>query len=151
MNPDSPWYKFSRDSIGSLHRRHGNGETILKSDLIPILESDQASLDDPIMRDYLLRSLRGELKPPRGRTPYSPERELRVCAAAELLPVVTAEVREERRRKGVAAGRTLVEPCVEAANRLGDQLHLSNGRSLLNEISAWKRKHIKRKARAQAA
>jgi len=143
----SPWHEYDPSSPGWLHRRHRNGEVILPADVERILSADRASFADPLTQDHVLRALRGELKPPRGRRPCGPTRDLRLGVAAELLAEETRAVREERKARGITGGGALVEPCVEAADRLGDALRLPRGRTLLNEISSWKSRYLKRKAR----
>lgn len=130
MHPSSPHYQFHPDSIGWLHRKHKQGGVILQEDVARILDADPDSYDDPTMRTYMFRLARGELKPRRGRPSRSAEELFCIGVAAQLLNEVTEEIREERRAAGIKGGRTVLEPCVEAANRLSDELWLPRGRSL---------------------
>jgi hypothetical protein len=150
MDPASPWYEYDPSSVGWLQRRHRKGDVILTEDIERIVAADRDSFCDPLVQEYLLRALRGDLKPVRGRPALGITRDLRIGAAAELLAEETQSVRAERKARGIRGGGALVEPCVEAADRLGDALMLPRGRTLLNEISSWKRRCISRKAQLPA-
>lgn len=66
MDPESPYHHFDPSSIGWLHRRHAAGDTIRKEDIIRLLDADPSNADDPLLQDYLLPALRGELNGKRG-------------------------------------------------------------------------------------
>ncbi|PKB13522.1 hypothetical protein B0I00_3324 [Novosphingobium kunmingense] len=140
MHKSSPYYEFDRRSIGSLHRRHQKGEEILKEDIIALLEADPDNADDPLLQDYLLPALKGELKPNRGRKPDTMERLLRFQAAMREYDERLAAFQRDRaegRRKREPYER---EPSIQVAEEViaTFSLHCSPP-SFLNRISIMRK------------
>lgn len=140
MHKTSPYYEFDRGSIGSLYRRHEKGDEILKEDIIALLEADPDNANDPLLQDYLLPALKGELKPKRGRKPDTMERLLRYEAAMlsydEHLAAFQRD-RAEGRRKREPYER---EPSIQVAEEVIAEFSLyCSPPSFLNRISIMKK------------
>jgi hypothetical protein len=138
MDKSSTYYEWHPESIGWLHRRHCNGDPIEPADVKRLAKADASFIKDEMMQHYAQLCLTGELKKRRGRPPRGISYQLRLSIAAELVVERTSKIRDARRRDGNNGGRGLVEPCVQAADEIGNELYLPRGRSLLNAISEWK-------------
>lgn len=139
MHPDSPFYMFHPESVGWLHRRHERGLEITEADLTRILDADPDAWTDPVMQDYVKRALTEGLPRRKGRKPMATAQRLRIFMAAFDVEKRADEIREKRRSGKVTRTRCDLEPCVEAAEKVGPQWGLPGGRSLLNQISALKK------------
>lgn len=140
MHPDSPYFEWHPDSIGWLHRRHRNDQWIGKTDVERLARADRDFMKDDLMQYYAWKVLSGTLAARRG-APAKMENFGYFCRfvlAVHWLPQIASDIDEERRLAGTRRQRGQVEPCVEAANRVGRYLKLPLGRSLLNAISSWK-------------
>jgi hypothetical protein len=125
------------NEVGSLRRRHDNEEIVLPEDLAIIVENDVSAVPDEILRGYLIKALRGELRRKSGRPPSSLPYAKLVAADAMIdvmVDVIKQEVADGVRRRI----RGDLEPRVEAADRVARVFGNFSGRHLLNLISSMK-------------
>lgn len=144
MHPHSLWADWDPTQPGSLKPRPNDDRVILPEDLVLILESTPGCVPDAILREYLLRALRGELSRPPGR-PRSALSRMQ-CQAAEIWIKQTAEwVREEIKTGELKRTRGDRGAAEIAANRVGRMFGIT-GLNLRNQISAMKKREINLRA-----
>lgn len=138
MHPNSPWAKWDPTQPGSLEPRPNDDRVILPEDLVVILENNPDCVPDPLLRGYLLRALRDQLRRPRGR----PKGKLSAneLTVADIWPELEAkDIRAERAARATKRVRGELEPMKEAANRVARRFGNITGAHLLNEISSMKK------------
>lgn len=97
MSESSPYYSWDGSSVGSLHRRIEQGESITSEDLARILEANPGLVQDAVLGEQILLALRGELKGTPGRPARFPlnDRDLGILYTYEdLLPRLQAWARK---------------------------------------------------------
>ena len=140
MNPNTIHYMFDPNSIGWLHHRHKERKEIRKEDIIRLLEEDADNVLDPLLQDYLLPALKGELNGKRGRPPLSLGRRVRYYAASMAYEERLAEFQRERDEGVRVREANELEPSIQVAQEVADEFQLGcSGRSLLNVISRMKK------------
>lgn len=140
MYPESPYYLFDPSSIGWLHRRHAAGEVIRKDDIIRLLEADPDNASDPLLQNYLVPALKGELNGKRGRPPRTFGRKLKLWLASHEYQERLAVYRAGRRGRSNRRNRSDLEPSVVIAGEVAREFRLGcTGRGFLNEISRMKK------------
>lgn len=140
MHPESPYYPFDPSSIGWLHRRHAAGEVIRKDDIIRLLEANPDNADDPLLQDYLVPALKGELNGTPGRPAMTPVKLLRYQAAWSLYEERLAQFQRERDDGSRVRKPYEEEPSVQVAQAVADEFFLGcTGRGFLNRISVMKK------------
>ena len=138
MNENEPFYSYHPDSIGWLKRRHANGVPISKFDVARIVEADPSAANDPLVLDFIIRGLRGELRMKPGPK-RSPSRELMLLYAAILVEdlVKKLTLKAGRQRKKSIEKRRGDRSSSELAHELvARRLRLAGGPALRNELSA---------------
>lgn len=139
MHPESPDYQFDPSSIGWLHRRHAAGEVICKDDIIRLLEADPDNAHDPLLQDYLVPALKGELNGKRGRPAMTPLKLLRYQAARSLYDERLVQFQRERDDGTRVREPYEEEPSVQVAQEVANEFFLGcTGRGFLNRISLMK-------------
>ena len=143
MDNRSPRYLFHPDSIGWLHRRAANGETVLAEDIARIVEAQPELIPDPVLRDHVVQACRGQLRSRRGRPPRSSLGRIKLELAAHQVEVLVRWYRRAERRGYAYAydrnrdGRLgLVNHVHEIVAR---RMKLGSGTSLANSLSSLKR------------
>jgi hypothetical protein len=63
----TPRDDWDRSSLGSLHRRARSGEAILAAEVALIVEANPELVPEDVLREYVIRGLKRELKGKRGR------------------------------------------------------------------------------------
>lgn len=139
MNLPSPWAEWDPTQPGSLKKRLDDQRVILPEDLILILESTPGCVPDALLREYLLRALRGELRRPRGRPP-SRLSSIELTVANIWIELVAEDVRADRAARATKRVRGELEPIIFAANLVARRFGNMTGRHLLNEISDMKKR-----------
>lgn len=137
MQPSTIWSEWDRTQPGSLKRRHDAQESVLPGDLVLILESLPDCVPDALLRDYLLRALRGELHKPRGR-PVSKLPNYMLASADVWIKDLAEDIRAERNGRPVKRLRGELEPTRAAADVIAKLFKNITGRHLLNQISKMK-------------
>lgn len=141
MHPSSPWAQWDPIQPGSLKPRRNDKRIPLPEDLVLILENTPECVPDPLLREYLLRALRGELRRPRGR--QASKLCLFQCLVADILIEMEVEaVRGEITSGELRRGRGDLEPKAIAADRVVKRFGNFTGRHLLNQISNMKNGRI---------
>ena len=140
MHPNSPYFEWHPDSIGWLHRRHRNGQWIGKTDVERLARAARDFMKDDLMQYYAWKVLSGTLGARRGARAKMENFGYfcRFILAMHWLPDIADDIDDERRLAGTYRQRGQLEPCVEAADRVGRYFRLPMGRSLLTAISSWK-------------
>lgn len=122
---DSPHYQYEPDSIGWLHRRAREAGQILNSDLVRLIEANPELVADDVVRDFVVRGLKGELKARRGRkaaSPYRARNFLILDMYEDLVPRLQARA-DRRKVKGHRKARADFAPaelaCALIADRFG--------------------------------
>jgi hypothetical protein len=141
VHPSSPWAEWDPTQPGSLKARQNDKRVILPEDLLLILESTPESVPDPLLREYLLRALRDELRRPKGR-PAS-RLTANVLVVADICIKLKAEdICAERAVRGEKHVRGELEPTRLAADEFARPFGNITGQHLLNEISKMKKAGI---------
>ena len=128
MDRRSPWYYFSRDSVGSLRRREARGEPLTPEDIQRVVDATPDAHSNPELAVFVERVHSGDIRARRGR----PRKEY------PPLPIIDFLYEERKdeiwacRRLHRARVRGDFEPCVEAAEYVARTLRLASGRALLN-------------------
>lgn len=136
MKKDTIWYHCHRYSPGWLAWMESRGKQVSAEDVARIIEADPEHITDPILGDYILRGLRGELRRKPGRPAKGLGHLARILLAEDLVRERIAErkaANEPRRKRGVPG---LSETVHEEVARM---MKLGSGRSLANAISSLKR------------
>ena len=145
MHPHSPWAEWDPTQPGSLKPRPDDERVILKDDLVLILENKPGCVPDDLLREYLLRALRGELRRPKGRPPSKlSDNELTVVDI--WVELEAKDIRAEREARITRHVRGELEPVKDAANRVARRFGNITGGHLLNQISAMKKRELNLKA-----
>lgn len=137
IHKNSPDYLFDPLSIGWLHRRAEQGLVVLNEEVSAIIAADPDLVPDPVLRDFIVRGLGGELKQKRGRkrTAVKELKELYAVARYEvLLPRMQALARE-RKSKGLKKGSVDFSPSEEACELIARELRLGSGENVRNILS----------------
>ena len=140
IEEDSIHYHYDRASIGWLHRKADDGEEILNPDVARIVEANPTLIPDPVLRDYIVRGLAGELKARRGRKRGSARmlRDLYVVALYDdLLPRLQARA-ERRKRKGIRKVRADYSPAEHAQALIAKRVGMATPEGVRNLISSHK-------------
>ena len=121
--------------------RHEQGLHISPDDVIRIVAFDRSAASDPIVCDYVLRALRGELKkrPGRRRTAVHELRLRYATAEVEYLAERLTRRRERQRRKGIRKSRAGYSPTDLALQVVASRLGFSSLEVLRNALSSWKK------------
>lgn len=136
---DTIFSRYDPSSIGWLHRRVDEGLEILNSDLVGILDANPRLVPDPVLREYVIRGLRSQLKAKRGRKrplsrlvlePYM------VALYDDLLPKLQARA-ERKKAKGITKCRGDYSPA-ECAQKVIGNLFQMEQESMRNLISSHK-------------
>lgn len=117
MHPRSPWADWDPTQPGSLKPRRNDDRVILREDLVLILEKTPSCIPDDLLREYLLRALRGELRRPKGRPPSKLSKN-ELTVAAIWIELEAEEIRAERAARNTKRLRGQIEPGIEAADRV---------------------------------
>ncbi len=140
MHPESPYYEFDPSSINWLHRRHAAGEVIRKDDIIRLLEANPGNADAPLLQDYLVPALKGELNGKRGRPAMTSAKLMRYQAARSLYEERLAQFHRERDDGTRMREPYEEEPSVQVAQEVANAFCLGcTGRGFLNRISVMKK------------
>ena len=122
--------------------RHHQGEHISRDDVIRIVQYDRSAAADPIVCEYLLRALRGELTARRGRK-RTPSGELRLIFA-ETLSYELARRYEARDRwwknRGITRPRGDLSPTDRAHAVVARILGYSSLEVVRNSLSSRKKR-----------
>lgn len=140
MDKTSPYYLFDPDSIGWLKRLHEKDESVSKADVIRLLEADPDHANDPLLQQYVLKALKGELKGKPGRQTTSIVQGVRFLMAQDEYERLLARI--NGRRKNVKGARTKYpnELSIRLADAVARKWRLRcSGRSFLNRISLTKK------------
>lgn len=138
MHPRSPWADWHPTQSGSFKRELDAGSTPSVEDLAVIIEHNPDAVPDALLRELLLKALRGELSKPRGR-PRSALSRMQ-CQAAEIwIEQSTEWVREEIETVGHKRTRGDPGPAEIAANRVGRMFGVT-GQNFRNQISTMKKR-----------
>lgn len=141
MNYTTPWDLFEPTSLGSLARKHEKGLPVLNEDLAILVEANPDVIGDPLLQEYLLRGLRGELKEPAGRKALGPARMAKLEYASMCVEILTKWYKR-------AAMRGYAYALKKSDGGLSEQVHakvarrlkLGAGESLANALSRHKKK-----------
>jgi hypothetical protein len=133
---------FEGASVERLNFRHSRGETILPGELADVLKQDPQSVPDPVLREYLIRALGGDLVRPRGR-PSSSLSALQCLAAEVMIDLCAETIREDIASGEMKRGRGDPEPRVLAADHVARVFGNFTGRRLSNQISSMKNRDNK--------
>jgi hypothetical protein len=138
MDKTNIFYQWGIEYLPWLYRSDMAGDTVLPEDLNRILLAEPEAFSDPLMQDYLLRSLRGELRPRRGRKKLGRARWLSLLLAHWDIQERAEEIRQARRAGMTLRKRSDFSPLEQAANEVAEDWshRLGTGRSILNQISA---------------
>jgi hypothetical protein len=138
MDKTNIFYQWGIEYLPWLYRCDMAGDTVLPEDLNRILLAEPEAFSDPLMQDYLLRSLRGELRPRRGRKKLGRARWLGLLLAKWDIEERAEEIRQLRRSGATPRCRSDLSPLLQAADEVAEDwcYRLGTGRSILNQISA---------------
>lgn len=144
MHPRSPWAVWHPTQLGSLKRKLDAGSTPSLEDLAVTIEHNPDAVPDALLRELLLKALRGKLSKPRGR-PRSALSRMQCQAAAIWIEQSAEWVREEIETGELKWTRGDPGPAEIAADRVGRMFSLA-GLNLRNQISAIKKREVNLKA-----
>jgi hypothetical protein len=138
MDKSSVYYLWDVKFLPWLYRHHQAGDHISIDDLHRILRAEPDAISDPLMQDYLRRSVRGELRPRRGRRKLGRARQLCLIVADLEISERAEEIRRLRRFRKTPRCRSDLSPLMQAAEEVAADwgYSLGCGRSVLNQISA---------------
>ncbi len=138
MDKTDMYYQWCNEYLPWLYRHDKAGDYISPNDLNRILVAEPQAFGDPLMQDYLQRSLRGELRPRRGRKKLGSARQLSLLLAHYDIEERAEEIRQARRTGMTIRKRSDFPPLEQAANEVAEDwgFRLGSGRSILNQISA---------------
>ena len=138
MDKRSPYYDWGADYLPWLYRHDKAGDYILPNDLNRILLAEPEAFGDPLMQDYLQRSLRGDLRPRRGRKKLGTSRELALILANHDVEERAEAIWQSRRSGTTPRCRSDLSPLLQAADEVAEDwgFRLGSGWSILNQISA---------------
>lgn len=137
MDQPLPWASWDRSQLGSLKTRLDREQAITPEDLAVILEGDEACVPDPLLREYLLRALRGKLGRPRGR-PKGGLPGYLLEIADGMIEQEAEHIRLERASEAGKRRRGDREPKALAADRIVWMFGNITGDALRNLISSMK-------------
>lgn len=141
MNLPSPWAEWDPTQPGSLTPRANDQRVILPEDLVLILENTPDCVPNAMLREYLLRALRGELRKPKGR-PVSKLSHTMLRVAELWIELEAEDIRAERAANTTKRMRGDPEPMKLAADRVAPRFGNITGAHLLNEISVMRKTHF---------
>jgi len=134
------YHEWSSDSVDWLHRRDRAKEQVVNADLVRILSANPDLIADPILRDYLILGLEGQLKGRRGRKRLASRRlrDLHIITAYEtLLPYL--QLRFARERKGARKERGASGPAEYLCEIIGKRYGLEP-EGIRNLVSSLKKR-----------
>lgn len=141
MNYTTPWDLFEPTSLGSLARKHEKGLPVLNEDLAILVEANPDVIGDPLLREYLLRDLRRELKKPAGRKALGSARVVKLEYATMCVEILTKWYsRAARRGYGYALKKEDGGLSEQVHEKVARRLRMGSGPSLANELSRHKKK-----------
>ena len=138
-HPNSPFAQYADDTLQWLHLRNANGDRLTALDVARVFEANPQAEGDEILRQLVVKALRGKLPAKKGRPPHNDAQKTFILAAEEWLREETVHVRRERasRVKGDK------EPGLIAADRLAAEmapvLGPISGQALRNLIARTKK------------
>jgi hypothetical protein len=138
MDKTNMFYQWGNEYLPWLYRREMAGDTVLPGDLNLILLAEPEAFGDPLMKDYLLPSLRSELRLTRGRKKLGSARRLSLLLAHWDIQEGAEEIRQARRSGTTPRCRSDLSPLLQAADEVAEDwsYRLGTGRSILNQLSA---------------
>jgi hypothetical protein len=147
MTDDTIWDEWDRSRLSSLHRRHeeieaGNptADVILPADLEAIIDGNEACVPDKLLREYLLKALRGELKRSRGRQRVRIP-DLVLEAISQIIDEDAAAIAAGRKSGAIKHSRGDPTPKEAAVDDLAGMFGNVTGLTLLNRISKHRKRH----------
>lgn len=143
MDNITPWDVFDPTSPESLVRKHEMGIPILNEDLAIVVEANPDVVTVPLLREYLLRGLRGELKKPAGRKALGAARTLRLEYASMCVEILTKWYkRAARRGYSYALKKDDGALSTQIHELVARRLKMGSGASLANALSAHKKQWV---------
>lgn len=138
MDKTEMYYQWGNEYLPWLYRHDKAGDYISPNNLNRILLAEPEAFGDPLMQDYLQRSLRGELRPRRGRKKLGSARRLSLLLAHWDIEERAEEIRQSRRSEATPRCRSDLSPLLQAADEVAEdwRYRLGTGRSILNQLSA---------------
>lgn len=117
MYPESPWYHFSPEGIGSLALREAVGEPIYIEDVQRAIDANPDAISTPELQQWVRRLNAGEFKRRRGRP--RADRYATMLLAPVLYEDIRRELWEARRADPTYYHKlTDLEPCRQAAEQV---------------------------------
>lgn len=134
MNFTTPWDLFDPTSPGSLARKHEKGIPVLNEDLAILVEANPDVVTDPLLRAYLVRGLRGELKGKPGRPNVQLRTALRMAHANRAVRILSRWYRRAARR-GYSYALIEKEFSRQIQEMVARRMKWGSGPTLANKLS----------------
>lgn len=146
----SPYHQWDRDSPGWLHRCVAEESEILPEDVIRVLEKNPDLLADDLVRDLVIRGLRGRLLGKRGRKAIDPMTVWNILMRYDELRTELEASKPHGRRRGLAPAAHGPEPMQRIHAIIAKEFKLGgreNVRNLISRLKSGKNLHVNRSAR----